>query len=108
MTARPWRADERGVILAVRAMPRAKRTEAAGMINDAEGRQLLRLRVAAPPVEGAANKAIVRWLADMLGVRKSDITIVSGETARHKQVEIAGDAAELEKRLAALLASSSP
>ena len=105
MTARPWRTGGRGVILAVHATPRAKRTEVSAVGEDAEGRAVLRLRVAAPPVEGAANKAIVTWLAKTLGVRKRDVTIAAVETARHKQVEIAGDADELDQRLNTLLPS---
>ena len=73
-----------GVILSVRVIPRAKKTEIAGARDDA-----LLVRVAAPPVEGAANDALVDLLADRLGVPRSAIRIVSGERGRHKRVAIA-------------------
>jgi uncharacterized protein YggU (UPF0235/DUF167 family) len=61
-------------------------------------------RVAAPPVEGAANAALVDLLASALDVRPRDITVQSGATGRQKQVHIAGDIGVLAPRLEALLA----
>lgn len=67
--------------------PGAKRTEVAGLHG---GR--LKLRLAARAVEGAANAALVEFLAERLGAAKRDITIVAGATARAKRVEVAGAA----------------
>ena len=50
----------------------------------------LRIRLAAPPVDGAANDALVRLLAEQLGVARSSVTIVRGHSGRSKVVEIAG------------------
>ena len=81
---------------AVRVIPRAKRTEIAGALQGA-----LKVRLAAPPVEGAANEALVKFLAERLGVRASQVEIVSGRTARMKTVRIDGlSAAQVHARLA--------
>jgi uncharacterized protein (TIGR00251 family) len=84
-------------------VPRATRAKVDGLVQDAEGRPLLKLRLAAPPVEGAANAALIAFLAEALGVRKADITIRSGETGRIKLLHLAGDSAILLKRLDAWL-----
>jgi len=75
---------EYGVLFRIRVQPRASRTEAAGLHGDA-----LKLRIAAPPVDGAANKACIRFLAKALKVPKSSVEIVSGGTGRDKTVLVA-------------------
>jgi uncharacterized protein (TIGR00251 family) len=50
----------------------------------------LRVRLAAPPVDGAANEALVRWLAERLGVARGLVRVVSGQTGRNKVVAVAG------------------
>ncbi|HEX6107033.1 MAG TPA: DUF167 domain-containing protein [Gemmatimonadales bacterium] len=74
-----------GVRLHLRVQSRASRTEVAGRHGD-----LLRVRIAAPPVEGAANDALVRFLARTLGVPRGAVRLVAGETGRTKVVEVAG------------------
>lgn len=74
-----------GVILSVRVVPRARKTEIGGVRGEA-----LLVRVAAPPVDGAANAVLVDILADALGVPRSAIEILSGDRGRHKRVAIAG------------------
>lgn len=69
----------------VRLTPRASREEIAG---EREG--VLQVRVTAPPVDGAANEALVRLLAKRLRVAKGAVTIVSGETSRTKVVQVDG------------------
>lgn len=82
-------------MLRVRLTPRARRNELAGWKGD-----LLLARVAAPPVEGRANEALRRLLADALGVPVRDVTIVAGRASREKLVEISGvDAPVLRARL---------
>jgi len=73
-----------GVILPVHVVPGASRERIAGLHN---GR--VRVAVAAPPEKGKANKALVALLATALGVRKSQISVVRGETGREKDVLIA-------------------
>jgi uncharacterized protein (TIGR00251 family) len=74
-----------GVELDVRVIPRAKRTEAAGLRNGA-----LLVRLAAPPVDGAANTALVAFLASTLGVPSRAVQLLSGERGRRKRILIAG------------------
>ena len=73
-----------GVLLLVSVMPNAKRTEVDGLHDGA-----LRLRLAAPPIDGRANEALVAWLAKALGVPRRDVEVLRGESSRRKQVAIA-------------------
>jgi uncharacterized protein (TIGR00251 family) len=72
-----------GVVLEVLVQPRASRTRVAG---EHDGR--LKIQLAAPPVDGEANAALVAFLADALSVRKQDVAIVRGETGRRKSVRV--------------------
>jgi len=83
------------VTFAVRAVLRARRNEVAGVEGDA-----LKVRLTAPPVEGKANEALTRFLADALGVRRADVSIVAGQRARHKVIRVEGlTAAQVRTRL---------
>jgi uncharacterized protein (TIGR00251 family) len=87
--------------LAVRVQPRASRSEVTGWQDGA-----LRVRLTAPPVDGAANKALLEFLANALGVPRSDLTIVHGHTGSAKLVEVERlDADEVADRVAAILAA---
>lgn len=74
-----------GVLLTVHAQPGARRTEIVGRHGDA-----VKIRVAAPPVDDRANDALVVFLAEAFGVRRSAVTIRSGASSRHKRVLISG------------------
>jgi uncharacterized protein (TIGR00251 family) len=74
-----------GVLLPVRAVPRATKNEIQGVYGDA-----LKVRLQAPPVEGKANAALIRFLSDALDISRSQISIASGETGRNKAVRITG------------------
>ena len=89
-----------GVRLAVRLTPRAARDGLDGVAAGPDGRAALLLRVAAPPVEGAANAALVAFVAESLRMRKSDVAVVSGERGRLKLLDLSGDPADLLARLA--------
>lgn len=69
--------------LKVRLQPRASRNEVVGWQDD-----VLRVRLTAPPVEGAANKALTDFIAETLGVRRGDVRLVSGQKSRDKVLEI--------------------
>ncbi|MBI4544493.1 MAG: DUF167 domain-containing protein [Gemmatimonadetes bacterium] len=81
------RLEQRGhaVRFPVRAVPRSSRSELAGRQGDA-----VKVRLAAPAVEGSANRELVRFLAEVLGVPRSAVRIVSGERARSKVIEVEG------------------
>lgn len=76
--------------LAVRLTPRCGRDAVQGWAVDGDGRAYLKARVSAPPVEGAANAALIALLSKALGRPRSAITIAGGQTARLKIVEIEG------------------
>lgn len=80
--------------LVVHVVPRAKVTEVAGRHGDA-----IRIRLAAPPVDGAANVELVRFLAERLDVSRGAVAIVGGTTARRKTVTVRGVSAEAAGRV---------
>ena len=100
---KPYGAVPDGVRLALRLTPRAARNGVDGVVADVEGRPLLKLRLVAPPVEGAANEALIAFLAKTLSLRKADIAIRSGETGRVKILHLAGDSAAILRKLDAWL-----
>jgi len=77
--------NERGSRLNLHVAPRASRTRIVGFHGDR-----IKLQVAAPPVDGQANDAIVRFLADSLGVPRDAIRVASGATGKRKAVLVAG------------------
>ncbi|KQN36727.1 hypothetical protein ASG37_13330 [Sphingomonas sp. Leaf407] len=100
----PFTLDADGATLTVRVTPKASRSALAGVVPLGNGSTALALRIAAPPVDGAANAEVVRFVAKQLGIAKGKVTIVKGETARVKQVRITGDPAVLAATLQALAA----
>jgi hypothetical protein len=79
------RRDGAGWLLDLHVQPGAKRTEAVG---EHGGR--LKLKIAAPPVDNKANAHLLAWLAAQLGVPKSSVRLVRGETSRQKTVAVSG------------------
>jgi uncharacterized protein len=79
-----------GVSFKVRVQPRASRTAITGVLGD----EILKIALAAPPVEGRANESLVRFFAELLDVPPSAIEIVSGGQSRNKVVRVAGVSAE--------------
>jgi uncharacterized protein (TIGR00251 family) len=71
--------------LEVKVTPNAGRNEITGWRDD-----VLQVKIAAAPEKGKANRELIDFLGRVLGVKKSDITIVKGETSRNKSIEIAG------------------
>ncbi len=85
--------------LSIRVIPRASKSAIAGRRGDA-----LLVRLAAPPVEGAANEALIELLSRAFGRPRRDITIVAGEKSRDKRVAIGGlSPSGLSARLSAIL-----
>ena len=79
------KAEEQSAVLSVRIQPRASKNE----ITRIEGGKF-KIRLTAPPVDGAANEALVKFLADQLNVSRSQVEIVSGHTGREKIIKIIG------------------
>jgi hypothetical protein len=74
-----------GIRITVHVQPRASKTEIAGLHGDA-----IKVRLAAPPVDGAANEALVDFLAEALQVPRSAVAITAGHSARRKVVTVDG------------------
>jgi uncharacterized protein (TIGR00251 family) len=93
----PIRDTPQGATFSVKVHPRARKNAIAGEIGDA-----LKLALTAPPVEGKANEACIRFLSELLEVPRSSITIAAGETSRLKLIRVHGlAAAQIEQRLRA-------
>ena len=94
-----------GAALTLRVTPRARKTEFAGVLEDG----ILRMRVAAPPVEGKANAELLSFLARVLGVRKNRIEIIAGQRGLDKIVSVLDlSAEEVQARISAWLAAQAP
>ena len=82
----PLRETAAGVSFKVRVQPRASRTAITGVLGD----EILKIALAAPPIEGRANEALVRFFAELFDVPPSAIEIASGGQSRNKVVRVAG------------------
>ena len=86
MPAPDWyHRDGTDLLVAVHAQPGAKKSAIAGLHGDA-----LKIRIAAPPVDGRANEAIIAFLADRFGVARSAVSLERGDSARRKLFRIRG------------------
>ena len=84
-----------GATFAVKLHPRAKKNAITGTLGDA-----LKVSLTAPPLEGRANHACIEFLADLLKLPRSSITIAAGRASRNKLIRISGlSAADVEARL---------
>lgn len=91
---------KRGSALAVRVTPRASDNKITEVLNDGT----VKIHIAAPPVDDKANQELIKFLADILGVPKSRIEIVAGQTGRDKLISVLDmDAATVHKRIQAYL-----
>lgn len=86
--------EHEGCTFQVRVLPRGGRSEVVGLHGDA-----LKIRLAAPPVEGKANHALRKFLAEQLGVSPAAVVILSGHTSRQKRVRAAGVSADAVRAL---------
>ncbi len=83
------------ITLTLHIQPGAKKTEFAGLHGDA-----LKIRLAAPPVDGKANEALVRFVAETLGLARTAVELKSGQTSRRKVLEVRGTGVEAVAALA--------
>lgn len=88
------RVGERCATLTLHIQPGARKTEVAGLHGDA-----LKIRLAAPPVDGKANAALIAFVAQRLDVAKSAVTLKSGQTSRRKVLEVTAPPADSAQRL---------
>ena len=76
------------MLLSFHITPKSARNEILGWSKDADGRPVLKVKVAAPPEDGKANAELIKFLAKTWGVPKSALELVSGDTSRHKRIKI--------------------
>jgi uncharacterized protein (TIGR00251 family) len=88
------REGEGRVTLTLHIQPGAKKSEISGLYGDA-----LKIRLAAPPVDGKANAALIGFVAERLGLAKALIRLKSGQTSRRKVLEISVDVPDLRRRM---------
>jgi hypothetical protein len=85
-TLPPFLREQAGVVIvSIKAQPRAHRTELAGLLGNE-----LKVKVAAPPVDSAANEALLEFFAERLQCPKRNVSLLRGATSTHKQIAIAG------------------
>lgn len=95
----PVRNTSAGVTFSVKVHPRARKNAITGEVGDA-----LKLALLAPPVEGKANEACIKFLAEILGVPRSSVTVAAGHSSRQKLIRVIGmGAAQVEQRLQAAM-----
>jgi len=81
----PYSRAKDGIIIEVKVDPRSSRNEIVGAIEN-----IVKIKLTAPPVGGAANEMLVEMLAKHFKIRKSDVSIVKGESSRHKLIKLRG------------------
>ena len=89
-----YRRDGDDVLLVLHVQPGAKRSEVSGLHGEA-----LKIRLAAPPIEGRANEALLRFIADSFGVPLRNVELKKGAQSRHKTVRVSGGSVEPESLL---------
>lgn len=80
--------------LVLHVQPGAKRTEVVGEHGDA-----LKLRLAAPPIDGRANESLVAFVADTLDIPRQSVILISGQSSRRKRLRVALGASDVQRRL---------
>lgn len=78
-------------ILHVHVIPKSAKNQVIGWEKDAAGDRWLKVRVAAPPEDGKANKELLKFLAGILGVPAKNLTLSGGEASRYKKIKIEGE-----------------
>ncbi len=81
----PYSQAKDGVVIEVKVEPRSSRNEIIGA-----GGKIIRIKLTAPPVGGAANALLIKLLAEKFGIRKRDVIIMKGESSRHKLIKLRG------------------
>ena len=95
MSNPPWRIESGGLLLVIRLTPRGGRDAIDGVAQLSDGRSVVKARVRAAASEGEANAALVKLIAETLGVAVRDVSLVAGASARLKQLRVSGAGAAL-------------
>jgi uncharacterized protein (TIGR00251 family) len=82
-----YRREGESIVLVLHVQPGAKRSEISGLHGEA-----LKIRLAAPPIEGRANEALLRFIADKFDVPQREVELLRGGQSRHKMVKVTGSA----------------
>lgn len=86
MTTPPYLQEHGGgLVLSIKVQPRARKTELAGLLGNE-----LKVKVTAPPVDSAANEAVLEFIANQLGLPRRCVSLQRGQTSQHKQIRIDG------------------
>lgn len=102
----PYTIDTLGVRVSVRVIPKSSADRIDGLYEAADGKVSLKLRVRAQPEKGKANTAVIKVLANALGVAKSDVTLTSGAKDRNKVLHVSGAPDLLSERIDALIGAA--
>ncbi|MGV1791512.1 DUF167 domain-containing protein [Rhizobium sp. A37_96] len=100
--SKPWQAFPDHLRLSVRLTPNGGRDAIDGLETGSDGESYLKARVSAAPEKGKANKALIVLLAKSLGIPKSSLALLSGDTARKKILRLEGEPEDLIRRLCAV------
>jgi uncharacterized protein (TIGR00251 family) len=103
VSASPFEAVADGVRVALRVTPKASRNAVSGLADTAAGGKALKVSVTAVPEDGKANDAVIKLLSKLWHVPKSSIAVAAGATDRNKILHVAGDPADLLRRMSASL-----
>lgn len=88
------RTDRHGdVIVDIQVVPNAAKTQVDGLYGEQDTIAALKVRLNAPPVDGKANEALLKWLAGQLGIPRKSLEVVHGQTSRRKQLRLSAEVA---------------
>lgn len=89
-----YRREGESIVLVLHVQPGAKRTEVSGLHGEA-----LKIRLAAPPIEGRANEALLKYIAETFDVPQREVELLRGGQSRHKMVKVTGSVVQPESLL---------
>ena len=82
----PYKKTKNGITIEIKVEPRASKKGIAGVMDN----NILKVKLSAPPVEGAANEELIKIIAEATGIKKSSIRIIRGLSSKNKVIEISG------------------
>jgi len=82
----PYKKTKNGIMIEVKVEPRSSRRQISGIMDN----DILKVKLTAPPVDGSANEQLIELISETIGIRKSQIKIVRGQSSKRKLIEITG------------------